>query len=83
MDNRLETKMMKISKAKLRKIIMEEIQTEVEALGADRRAIERRPLRNAIASLISALSDRVGALERKMEDMGMGEPGTPFQENKK
>ena len=90
---------MKISKEHLRKIIREELGAQNEAAGdefptvqvpayrdpAEReiRGYDHRPLRDEIGRQLKVLQDRVAAIERKIEDIGMGEPGTPFQESKK
>lgn len=77
---------MRMSKEKLRKIILEELGAQSEA-GFAGHTMGDTPRGEYDLSLVGMaveeLHRRMGALERKIEDMGMGEPGTPFQESKR
>ena len=82
---------MRMSKEKLRKIILQELaETALDPHGQDVSQLRRGEMEvpgeilplEAVGSLVRKLEARVGALERKLEDVGGAGPGTPFQENK-
>jgi hypothetical protein len=83
---------MRMSKEKLRKIILEELtESSLDPHGQDVTQLRRGEVEvpgeilplPAVGSLVRKLEARVDALERKLEDLGGAGPGTPFQENKK
>ena len=77
---------MRMNKEKLRKIILEELGAQNEGgfsghtMGDTPRGEYELDL---VGRAVEELHRRMGAVERKIEDMGMGEPGTPFQESKR
>jgi hypothetical protein len=79
---------MRISKEKLRKIILEEMDSFVgeraDSPYADMGGGGGGEYDLSLVGMaVEELHRRMGAVERKIEDMGMGEPGTPFQESKR